>query len=100
MRSKIYPPGAQFHYEELKPVASEIPLAEAEIICAVLADQGIPSVIPGEEFSTLFGGLNPSILHGLQVLVPESHLEQAKRVLEEARRIGREENLEDLAENS
>lgn len=79
----------EFHYEEFAEVRSCSSLPEAEVVRTVLADNAIPAVIPEEGTYMYFSAL-PLGREGFQVLVPQSFLAEARRVLEEARSAGLE----------
>lgn len=59
---------ARFHYRHV-----------AEMALGILEDEGIPGVVVGDDG----GGMYPGVLGGVRLVVPESHADRARRVLEE-----------------
>ncbi len=54
---------------------------EAHMICGILADHGIPGHVPGENAMDEWGAAQRSM--AVRVEVPESRLEEAKKILAE-----------------
>ena len=63
--------------------------AEAQVVVALLRANGIPTYVDGQSLQDEFA-LSQRLmgLNGLDIQVPKSMLEQARRTIEEARRKG------------
>jgi hypothetical protein len=69
-------------------------LAEADIVKALLLANGVPAIIKDDSAVAMLDGMVRGNL-GIDVLVPADRLDEAREIIEEARRVGHLADEED-----